>query len=98
MSEPILVVEDLVKTFEIRSLSGFHVEKRSVQAVTGVPLLDVADRLDHRVDVRTVAAVGPRARGPTRDDARIVMVGEDAAAHRGLAGRGRAVLVERVAG
>ncbi len=36
MSEPILVVEDLVKTFEIRSLSGFHIEKRSVQAVTGV--------------------------------------------------------------
>jgi oligopeptide/dipeptide ABC transporter ATP-binding protein len=36
MGEPILVVEDLVKTFEIRSLSGFHVEKRSVQAVTGV--------------------------------------------------------------
>ncbi len=36
MAEPILEVVDLVKTFEVRSLKGFRVEKHHVQAVTGV--------------------------------------------------------------
>lgn len=36
MTEPILVVEDLVKTFEVRHAKGLRVVKGSVQAVSGV--------------------------------------------------------------
>ena len=57
MSEPILIVEDLVKTFEVRRAKGFRVIKSSVQAVSGVSFT---------VDVgQTLGLVGESGSGKT---------------------------------